>query len=142
MLDSGKIHWQIIIYFFKGFTAIQWRIWTEDTFSQDSAQGPSVGLLFVVIWWKWKQNRMFRTRKILKQIIILFLNSLLPPDSESWPKIHLVKILLRVRASPYKNYLWFLGKNRNIIERRFTLTAPGRGAQAPNRAISNSCLWY
>ena len=26
--------------------------------------------------------------------------------------------------------------------RRFTSTAPARGARTPNRAISNSCLWY
>ena len=26
--------------------------------------------------------------------------------------------------------------------RRFTSTVPARGARAPNRAISNSCLWY
>ena len=51
MLDSGKIRWQIIVYSFKGFAAIQFRILTENTFRQDSAQHPSDDIqeLFAVI---------------------------------------------------------------------------------------------
>ena len=32
------------------------------------------------------------------------------------------------------------GSKQKKLMRRFTSTAPARGAQAPNRAISNSCL--
>ena len=47
-------------FFFLGFSAIQWRIPTENTFSEDSAQGTSVGLqkLFFDSGKKWEQNRV------------------------------------------------------------------------------------
>ena len=65
---------------------------------------------------KSEHNRMLDSGKIRWKIIIYFLKDLLLFNEESGSKILLVKILLRVRASAYKRYLWFLRKSRNIIE--------------------------
>ena len=62
-----------------------------------------------------QNNRMLHSGKIRWHIIIS-LKDLLLFNEESWPKILLVKILIRVRASAYKSYLLFRGKNRSIIK--------------------------
>ena len=48
----------------------------------------------------------------------------------------------QLQRPTYRQYGFYLIKSSAPYMRRFTSTASARGARVPNRAISNSCLWY
>ena len=90
----------------------------KNTFSQESAQGPSArqSELFLVCESESKPTLSLGSCEIRRQIVSFFFLMICGfPINNLERKIPLVNNLLRVRAPANQNYFWFINKNQNPL---------------------------